>query len=66
MGGNRVLEACRMVVGIMKNAYEMSEGDQKKGEVPAPTWGAGTSPWKDYVRNNLPVLGWLGELASCG
>ena len=39
MGGNRVLEACRMVVGTMKDTYEMSQGDQKKGEVPAPTWG---------------------------
>ena len=55
VGGDRVLEACRMVVGTMTDAYKMSQGGQKKrGGV-----GAGTSPWKDYVRNNLPVC-WVG------
>ena len=39
MGGDRVLEACRMVVGTVTDAYETSQGAKKKGEVPAPTWG---------------------------
>ena len=30
VGGDRVLEACRMVVGTVKDAYEMSQGGQKK------------------------------------
>ena len=39
VGGDRVLEACRMVVGTMKDTYEMSQGAKKKGRYQPPHGG---------------------------